>query len=196
MRGVTRNNIPSPLRAPLDGGAAAANLPVWDLSDLYKAPDDPVLTRDLDGAEAKARAFSARLAGKLTAISGNDLAAAIAEYEAIEEVLGRVMSYAQLVFSGDAENPANGRFYQTMQERATTISSHLIFFTLELNRLEDVVLDRKCADSAALARVKDTLHVSCGVLRTTSPAVPASALVASTRACTVLSARPSLSLTR
>ena len=79
-------------------------------------------------------------AGKLGAISGQELAAAITEYEAIEEILGRVMSYAQLVFSGDAEDPANGRFYQTMQERATTISSHLIFFTLELNRLEDAVL--------------------------------------------------------
>ena len=158
MREENRNTIPSPLRAPLDGGAAAANLPVWDLSDLYKAPDDPTLMRDLDSAEAKARAFSARLSGKLGAISGNDLAAAIAEYEAIEEVLGRVMSYAQLVFSGDAEDPANGRFYQTMQERATTISSHLIFFTLELNRLEDAVLDRKCADSAALARFRPWLR--------------------------------------
>ncbi|MFM8613797.1 MAG: oligoendopeptidase F, partial [Alphaproteobacteria bacterium] len=155
---MTRYTSPAPLRAPLDGGAAAANLPVWDLSDLYKAPDDPVLTRDLDRAEADARAFSAKLAGRLGAISGNELAAAIAEYEAIEEVLGRVMSYAQLVFSGDAEDPANGRFYQTMQERATTISSHLIFFTLELNRLEDAVLDRKCADSAALARFRPWLR--------------------------------------
>jgi oligoendopeptidase F len=45
-----------------------------------------------------------------------------------------------------------------MQERATTISSHLIFFTLELNRLEDAVLDRKCADSAALARFRPWLR--------------------------------------
>ena len=125
MRGVTRIISPAPLRAPLDGGAAAADLPVWDLSDLYKAPDDPALARDLDRAEAEASAFSARLSGKLAAISGNDLAAAITNYEAIEEILGRVMSYAQLVFSGDAEDPANGRFYQSMQERATTISSHL-----------------------------------------------------------------------
>lgn len=158
MRGVTRIISPAPLRAPLDGGAPAANLPVWDLSDLYRAPDDPALTRDLDRAEADAKAFSARFSGRLGAISGNELAAAIAEYEAIEEILGRVMSYAQLVFSGDAEDPANGRFYQTMQERATTISSHLIFFTLELNRLEDAVLDRKCADSAALARFRPWLR--------------------------------------
>ncbi|MFN9093649.1 MAG: hypothetical protein ACK5WN_05055, partial [Alphaproteobacteria bacterium] len=65
---MTRIISPTPLRAPLDGGAAAANLPVWDLSDVDEAPDDPALTRDLDGAEATARAFSARLAGKLTAM--------------------------------------------------------------------------------------------------------------------------------
>jgi oligoendopeptidase F len=63
-----------------------------------------------------------------------------------------------LVFSGDAEDPANGRFYQTMQERATTISSHLIFFTLELNRLEDAVLDGKCAASPALAHFRPWLR--------------------------------------
>ena len=59
------------------------------------------------------------------------------EYERIEEVLGRAMSYAQLLFSGDAQDAANGRFYQTMQERVTAIGSHLLFFTLELNRLDD-----------------------------------------------------------
>ncbi|MFN7195113.1 MAG: M3 family metallopeptidase, partial [bacterium] len=65
------------------------------------------------------------------------LAQAIGEYEAMWEGLGRVTSYAGLVFSGDAQDAANGRFYQTMQERVTTISSHLLFFTLEINRLSD-----------------------------------------------------------
>ena len=73
-------------------------------------------------------------------MDGAALAAAIAEYERIEERLGKAMSYAQLVFSGDAQDPANGRFYQTVQERVTAISSHLLFFTLELNRLEDAEL--------------------------------------------------------
>ena len=61
--------------------------------------------------------------GRLAGLGGDGLAEAIAAYERIEEVLGRAMSYGQLVFAGDATDPANGRFYQTLQERVTAISS-------------------------------------------------------------------------
>ena len=114
---------PAPLaaaiRSPLDVGASDSlgPLPVWDLSDLYRAPDDPALAADLDRTEAEAKAFAERYVGRLGAMEGDALAAAIAEYERMEERLGRAMSYAQLVFSGDAADPANGRFYQTVQER-------------------------------------------------------------------------------
>ncbi len=149
-----------PPRTPLDLGAppGGAELPAWDLSDLYRAPDDPALAADLDRAEADAKAFAERHAGQLGGLSGDGLAAAIAAYERIEEVLGRAMSYAQLIFAGDAQNPENGRFYQTVQERVTTVSSHLVFFTLELNRLEDRALDAKLESSAALARWRPWLR--------------------------------------
>jgi oligoendopeptidase F len=138
---------------PQDTQARAAEpLPSWDLSDLYASPQDPKLAADLDRAEADARAFHDAHAGKLADIGGDALASAIARYEAIEEVLGRAMSYAQLIFSGDAQSAENGRFYQTMQERVTAISSHLLFLTLELNRLDDAALAQKVAGSAALAR--------------------------------------------
>ncbi|UFN47990.1 M3 family oligoendopeptidase [Roseomonas sp. OT10] len=147
----------APLSPVLDtvgrGGSseAAGSLPEWDLSDLYAGADDPKLAADLDWAEAEAVAFEAAHAGKLAALSGDALAGAIARFERIEEVLGRAMSFAQLRFSGDATDAENGRFYQTMQERATAIGSHLIFLTLELNRLEDEVLASKLAASPALA---------------------------------------------
>jgi oligoendopeptidase F len=134
------------------GGAAADGLPAWDLSDLYASAEDPRLAADLDKAEAEAKAFQARHAGKIAGMSGDALAAVIAEYEAIEERLGRAMSFAQLVFAGDAQDSANGRFYQTVQERVTTISSHLLFLTLEINRLEDQEMERKIGGSAALRR--------------------------------------------
>ena len=157
---VSTHHLPAPARAPLDTAAAAAEaaLPVWDLSDLYAAPDDPKLAADLDRAEAEARAFEKRLAGRLGGIAGDALAQAIGEYEALWELLGRVTSYAGLVFSGDAQDAANGRFYQTMQERVTTISSHLLFFTLELNRLEDHAIEQKIGGSAALARWRPWLR--------------------------------------
>jgi oligoendopeptidase F len=133
-------------------------LPSWDLSDLYAGLEDPRLTADLDQAEAKAIAFRERLMGQLASLPGDDLAAAIGEYERIEEGLGRAMSFASLVFAGDAQDPAHGRFYQTVQERVTAISSHLVFFTLELNRLEEAALERGFAASAALARYRPWLR--------------------------------------
>ncbi len=155
------NRIPGPsdpFRSPLDLAAGSSDLPSWDLSDLYAAPDDPTLATALDGAEAAARGFQAAHSGKLAGHDGAALAAAIAEYERIREVLGRVMSYAGLVFSGDAQDAANGRFYQTMQERVTDIGSHMVFFTLELNLLDEALLERRMAESAALARFRPWLR--------------------------------------
>jgi oligoendopeptidase F len=132
-------------------------LPAWDLSDLYLSPDDPRVMADLTQTEQTAKAFAQSRTGKLADLSGADLAAAIAEYEQIQEVLGRVASYAQLLFAGDSSDAAIGRFYQTVNERVTTIGSDLIFFTLELNRLDDVALEGKFSDPA-LARYRPWLR--------------------------------------
>jgi oligoendopeptidase F len=135
--------------APADAAISqrtVEDLPTWDLGDLYPGPDSPVIEADLTRAEQAARAFAAAHQHKLGAMSGRVLAGAIAEYERIEELLGRLMSYAQLLFAGDSTNAEIGRFYQTVSERVTTISSDLLFFSLELNRLDDAVLDQKLAD--------------------------------------------------
>jgi len=127
------------------------SLPTWDLTDLYPAPDSAELAADADRAEAEAQAFNAAYAGKVADLSGAGLAAALAEYEGIEDTLGRLMSYAQLQFSTDSSDPRIGKFYQSMNERVTTISSHLLFLSLELNRIEEAALQDKLADPA-LAR--------------------------------------------
>ena len=138
-------------------GQHTSDLPTWDLSDLYPGLDSPELQADLDRAEKAAKAFSAAHAGRVAGLSGKALADAIAGYERIEEVLGRVMSYAQLLFSGDSTDPAIGRFSQSMNERVTAISSDLIFFTLEINRLDDATLEQKLADPT-LARWRPWLR--------------------------------------
>src|ERR1700733_2113308 len=137
--------------APADAAASQRtvdDLPTWDLRDLYQAPDSPAVAADFTKADDAARAFAAAHQGKLGAMPGSTLAAAIAEYERIEELLGRLASYAQLLFAADSNNAEIGRFYQTVSERVTTISSHLLFFSLELNRLDDTVLEQKLADPA------------------------------------------------
>ncbi len=131
-------------------GAAEA-LPAWDLADLYPGPQSEAVEADFAEAGRAARAFSGRYAGKLAGIGGADLAAALAEYQRIEEIQGRLMSYAQLQFSADSTDAARGQFYQSVSERVTAISSDVLFFSLELNRLDDAVLAEKEQDPA-LAR--------------------------------------------
>ena len=123
-------------------------LPTWDLKDLYPGRDSPELKAALAKSETDAKAFRAAHEGKLAGYSGAQLAAAVADYERLDEVLARLMSYAQLLHSGDMTDPEIGRFYQTLQEKVTVISSETLFFALEINRIEDAALETKLADPA------------------------------------------------
>ncbi|MFA7430656.1 MAG: M3 family oligoendopeptidase [Rhodospirillaceae bacterium] len=119
------------------GAAGPADLPVWDLSDLYPGPDSPELKNDLASVDAAARAFSGRYLGKVSSLDGAAFGAAIAEYEALCEVLYRILSYGQLLHAGNVSDPEIGRFYQGLNEKGTDISTQTLFFTLEINRLDD-----------------------------------------------------------
>jgi oligoendopeptidase F len=129
-------------------------LPEWDLSDLYAAPEAPEIQADLDGAAQAATALADEFKGRLGALSGDQLAELIARYEQIEERLGRAASYAQLLHAANTEDPEIGRFFQTVQERATEIGTKILFVTLEINRIEDADLETKLAQSARLAHYR------------------------------------------
>jgi oligoendopeptidase F len=122
-------------------------LPVWDLSDLYAGPNDPTLVRDMKTLEKKATAFARSYQGKLATLTGDDLAKAVAEYEKLQDGLGRIGSYAQLLYASDMSKPANTQFYQNAQEQLTVISSQLIFFGLEINKLSDATLAKAIKQS-------------------------------------------------
>ncbi len=138
-------------------GDRLGRLPEWDLSDLFPSRDGPEVAAEIAGLETDAKAFHAEYAGRLAELSGDRLGAAVRAYEALEERLGRLMSYAQLVYAGDMSDGANGKFYQSAQEAATRISSALLFFTLELNRLDEAELERKL-EAPALARYRPWLR--------------------------------------
>jgi len=130
-----------------------AALPEWNLDHLYSGPDAPELKADLDAAHAGALAFRESYAGKLSGLDGAGLATAIRDYEAVLETLYRVASYSQLLHAGQVTDPEVARFYQTTQERVTEITSETLFFTLELNRLEDATVESWLED-ATLARYR------------------------------------------
>ena len=127
---------------------AQPELPSWDLSDLYPGTDSPALAADLAQSIARAEEFARRYAGALAGLDGAALAGAIAEYEAIEELLGRLGSFASLLFSADSSDPATGQFQQKISEARTQAATHLLFFTLELNQLSEETLAEKSRDPA------------------------------------------------
>jgi oligoendopeptidase F len=127
-------------------------LPRWDLGDLYPGPDSGELAADLERLGAEAKSFHQRYAGKLGELGGDELGEAVVAYEALQETLGRIMSYAQLVYSCAMDDVAIARFFQTTQERVNRITVELLFFTLELNQLDDAALERAQEQSATLAR--------------------------------------------
>jgi oligoendopeptidase F len=115
-------------------------LPEWNLADLYTAPDDPKFAADMKKGEADARAFAETYRGKLAALSGEELAAALRAYEALSDLLGRTGSYAQLHYVGDTTDAARGKFFGDVSAKLTDISTLLLFFELELNRIDDAAL--------------------------------------------------------
>ncbi|MGA1833391.1 M3 family oligoendopeptidase [Rhizobium wenxiniae] len=134
------------------GGAADAALgllPVWKLSDLYAAKDAPAFTADLKQSEADTLAFEKKWKGKLaeaaTKTGAGGIGEALKEYEALDDLLGKIGSFAGLTYFSDTSDPANGKFFGDAQAKLTDISSHLLFFALELNRVDDAVMDA-CMD--------------------------------------------------
>ena len=122
---------------------AHGNIPEWNLTDLYPSPDSKEVQGDLVYSRAAARTIKERYQGKLAEIAkdGAVLAAAIEEYEKLQDVLGRLGSYAGLLFAENTTKPENAKFYGDIQEQLTEISSDILFFTLELNMVGDAVIE-------------------------------------------------------
>jgi oligoendopeptidase F len=119
---------------------ALGNLPEWNLADLYPSPSSAEFGNDLKRGEAEAKAFAEQYRGKLATLSGEELAAAVKAYEALADLLGRAGSYAQLYYVGNTTDPARAKFYGDVNAKLTVISTLLLFFELELNRIDDEVL--------------------------------------------------------
>jgi oligoendopeptidase F len=130
------------------------DLPEWNLDDLYPGMESAEFRKAFDAAMQRSRAFEDRWKGKLAEGSGDDLAAAIKDYELLEDDLGRMISYAGLIYAGDSQSAENGKFYGDVQERLTSASRHLLFFQLELNRIENARMEKMLAESAALTHYR------------------------------------------
>jgi oligoendopeptidase F len=138
-----------PAAAKQKAATALGELPEWSLKDLYPSMDSPAFASDLAKAAAECKSFNTTYKGKLDALaktnSGAGLLGAIQRYETLEELLGRIMAYAGLVYAENTTDPARMKFYGDAQEKVTNASSDVLFFELELNRLDDDLVNRLAA---------------------------------------------------
>jgi oligoendopeptidase F len=150
---IKRANKAAARRKNPSGQKAQSRLPVWNLDDLYSGLDDPAIDRDLDQVDGECAAFEEAYKGKLATLvaaagGGASLAAAVRRYEALDDLMGRLSSFAGLIHAGNTLDPARNKFYGDVQERLTAASIHVLFFTLELNRIEDAALQQAMRDPA------------------------------------------------
>ena len=149
---MTEIDVARSMTATADAGEAdLGDLPEWNLDDLYAGMDDPALKRDLALAEQRIGRLRGTLQGQARcagAAVGRSARRGGHRIRALEELLGRIVSFAGLLHAGDTSDPARSKFYGDVQEKITAASSHLLFFALELNRIDDDVLEKAMADPA------------------------------------------------
>ena len=135
-----------------------SDAPTWDLSDLFAGFDDPQIEVTLAAAGQEAEAIATAYAGTLAERTGDDIALMLARYEDLQESIGKVYAFATLNHAANREDPKIGRFVQMVQERVNAITSHLLFVTLELNRIDDGVMQAKLESSDKLRSLEPWLR--------------------------------------
>ncbi|MEQ6248473.1 M3 family oligoendopeptidase [Sulfitobacter sp. HNIBRBA3233] len=147
--------LPFPVRdANAGGGKDFGDLPEWDLDDLYTGENAAELKRDLDWLEQACRSFAEDYEGKLGALDADGLLDCVLRNEKINQIAGRIMSFAGLRYYQQTTDGSRAKFMSDMQEKITNFTTPLVFFTLELNRLEDNHLDALLDANDDLARYK------------------------------------------
>src|SRR5699024_3896855 len=109
----------------------------WDLSDLYDSIDDPALADDRALVRSKTQAFAASYKGEVTGFDEERMREALEDYEAIMELLGKIGSYAQLIWSTDTGSAEYGKLVQEARELSSEIQQQLVFFDVEWLAMDD-----------------------------------------------------------
>jgi oligoendopeptidase F len=138
----------------MDGTGPMGDLPVWNLDDLYTGEDAPELKRDLEWLENACASFAVDYEDKLEALDAGSLLDCVLRNEKINQIAGRIMSYAGLRYYQLTTDAGRAKFMSDAQEKITNYTTPLVFFTLELNRLDDDHMDKLLATNAELARYK------------------------------------------
>jgi oligoendopeptidase F len=149
--------LPRPVFDANTNSGGFGNLPDWDLTDLYPAPDAPDFTRDMAWVEKACADFAAKYEGKLASLDAAGLLASVQDEEAISITSGRIMSYAGLRYYQNTLDSERAKFMADAEDKITNFTTPTVFYSLEFNRLEDDHLESLYAANSDLARYRPVL---------------------------------------
>ncbi len=129
-------------------------LPDWDLSALYSAPDAPEIAHDFAFLETACTDFAKTYEGKLAELDAANMLDCVRCYEKIDMVAGRLMSYAGLRYYQNSIDTERAKFLSDAQDKVTVATTPLVFFSLEMNRIDDAHFDALLSANADLARFR------------------------------------------
>ena len=147
---VAALSVPALSVAPegeVSGPDKLGEMPEWNLGDLYPSKDSDELKADIETATREARDLATDFQGKIieAARDGGRLADGVKRFEVLQDRLGRIASFAGLLYSADTSDPERSKFYGDCQEKLTDITSYILFFPLEINKIPDDVLEAALA---------------------------------------------------
>jgi oligoendopeptidase F len=145
---------PSIFRDIQEGGGSLGDLPEWDLSDLYESADAMEFKRDMDWLEAACADFAKDFEGNLAGLDASGMLDCVLRYEKIDLIAGRIMSFAGLRYYQNTTDADRAQFMANAQDKITTFTTPLVFFSLEVNRIDDTKLDALFNEDADLNRYK------------------------------------------
>ena len=141
MTAPFRPTRPILTRDVAESGGGLGDLPEWDLTDLYPAPDAKEFKRDMDWLERACGDFATDYEGKLANLDADGMLECVLRYEKIDVIAGRIMSYAGLRYYQNTTDAEIAKFMADAQDKITTFTTPLVFYSLEINRIPDDQID-------------------------------------------------------
>jgi oligoendopeptidase F len=137
-------------------------LPEWNLNDLYPSFDSDELKNDLKASLEDAQNFESKHKGKLEEIlkveeAGDQFFDVLKTYEAMQDRIGRIGTFAYLFYVGNTSDPVRIKFLGDTQDALTKAFGFLMFFELEINRIDDKLLDGAISESTKLSHYQPWL---------------------------------------
>ena len=136
------------------GSAELGQLPDWNLNDLYTSTDAKELVNDLNWLEKECDEFAKNYEGKLKFLSADEMLKCVIRNEKISSISGRIISYAGLLYYQKTTDADRAKFLSDMQEKITIFTTKLVFFSLEINSLDDDFLENLFKENVKLSRYK------------------------------------------